>query len=249
MTRTLPTPGKDWALFLDVDGTLLDIAARPDAVEVPGELCRSLKVLDTSLGHAVALVSGRSIANLDRIFAPLVLPAAGQHGAELRLSASSAIVASAPSPQLPAVSERLRRFASARPGVIVEDKGRSIAVHFRAADCDRGDLYRVARRAVRESGGELELLPAREALDVRPRSTNKGLAVERFMRSAPFLGRVPVFVGDDLTDEDGFRAANRFSGHAIRVGRGGKSLARWRLAAPAEVRQWLAEVAAALAEE
>jgi len=82
---------------------------------------------------------------------------------------------------------------------------------------------------------------------VRPRSANKGLAVERLMRSAPFLGRVPVFVGDDLTDEDGFRAANRFSGHAIRVGRGGKSLARWRFAAPAEVRQWLAEVAAALA--
>ena len=247
MTKTLPTPGKDWALFLDVDGTLLDIAATPDAVEVPAELCRSLKVLDTSLGHAVALVSGRSIANLDRIFAPVVLPAAGQHGAELRLAPSSAIVASAPSPQLPAVSERLRRFAAARPGVLVEDKGRSIAVHFRNADCDRGDLYRLARRAVRESGGELELLPARKALDVRPRSANKGLAVEWFMQSAPFLGRVPVFVGDDLTDEDGFRAANRFSGHAIRVGRGGKSLARWRIGAPAEVRQWLAEVAAALA--
>ena len=249
MTRTLPKPGRQWALFLDVDGTLLDIAATPDAVEVPGELCRSLKVLDTSLGHAVALVSGRSIANLDRLFAPLVLAAAGQHGAELRLAVPSAILASAPCRELPAVSEQLRRFASATPGVLLEDKGRSIAVHFRAADCDRGDLYRLARRAVRESGGELELFPAREALDVRPRSTNKGLAVERFMRSAPFLGRVPVVVGDDLTDEDGFRAANQFSGHTIRVGRGGKSLARWRLAAPAEVRQWLAEVAAALAEK
>jgi len=176
-----------------------------------------------------------------------VLPAAGQHGAELRLAPSSAIIASAPSPQLPAVSERLRRFAAARPGVLVEDKGRSIAVHFRNADCDRDDLYRLARNAVRESGGELELLPAHEALDVRPRSANKGLAVEWFMQSAPFLGRVPVFVGDDLTDEDGFRSTNRFSGHAIRVGREGKSLARWRFVAPVDVRQWLTEVAATLA--
>ena len=249
MPATLPKPSKDWALFLDVDGTLLDIAVRPDAVEIPRGLPGVLASLDRSLDHAVALVSGRSIADLDRLFAPLKLAAAGQHGAELRFRAAGSVLARAPSAALSAIAKRFRAFAAGRPGVLVEEKGLSLAIHFRSAKDARAEVLREARDALAGSGDALELLPARQAVDIKPRAASKARAVERFMAEAPFRGRVPVFIGDDVTDEDGFAAAKRLCGHAIRVGVQGESRAGARLASPARLRQWLSAAAKALTEK
>src|SRR6266852_6565577 len=131
MPPALPELRTDWALFLDVDGTLLDFAAAPDDVEVPGDLPCALDALHGILGGALALVSGRSIAALDRLFAPLRLPAAGQHGAELRNEVGSEMTGVAPPRHLAAVIARLRDFAANHPGIVVEDKGVSVAVHYR----------------------------------------------------------------------------------------------------------------------
>jgi trehalose 6-phosphate phosphatase len=237
--KELPGIRQNWAMFLDVDGTLLDFAETPDQVVVPPDLIDTLGSLYGHLGGAIALVSGRPIADLDRLFKPLRLPAAGQHGAELRETAHGEAIKAPPPACLTAVIAELHRFAASRPGILVEDKNASVAVHYRMAPQYRDQIEAFTRAAVAANDEEMEMLEAVMAFDVKPRSVNKGLAVAWFMQRTPFYGRVPVFVGDDLTDEYGFAAAQSHGGYAIQVGTSRPRVAPWHIAAPADLRQWL----------
>jgi trehalose 6-phosphate phosphatase len=237
------TLAADMALFLDVDGTLLDIAPTPDAVTVPVGLGPLLGRLEARLGGAMALVSGREIAVLDELFAPLLLPAAGQHGAELRRHGPTPCVVPKRDPLIDVFSRRLHAIAAERPGLLVEDKGLSVAIHFREAPEYADELLRLVEDMLAEEDGGIELLPARMALELKPRAATKGTAVEWFMREAPFRGRVPTFIGDDVTDESGFEAALALGGHAVRIGLAGESIAPVRLATPGELRDFLAAAA------
>jgi trehalose 6-phosphate phosphatase len=239
MAQALPAIRSDWALFLDIDGTLLDFAETPDQVTVPPGLLDILRALYARLGGAVALVSGRPIETLDRLFEPLRLPAAGQHGAELRAAATGEIVRTPPPSHLADVSAQLRRFAATHPGVLVEDKNASVAVHYRRAPQFRDELEAFTRAAIATNNEHMELLEAVMAFDVKLRSVDKGRAVAWFMHRPPFAGRVPVFIGDDHTDEYGFAEVAERAGYAIQVGTSRPRVTPWHFAAPADLRQWL----------
>jgi trehalose 6-phosphate phosphatase len=238
MSTVLPEWRDDWALFLDVDGTLLEIAATPAAVRVPERTLNVLAVLQQRLDGAVALVSGRSIAELDRLFAPLKLAAAGVHGAERRDAAGHAhgrddVEALAPARRL------LVAWSAAHEGVLVEDKGAALALHYRGAP----QLESAARRIVADALAALtpgfHIQEGKKVLELKADSASKGHAIEAFMQEPPFDGRVPVFVGDDLTDEDGFDVVNRRGGHSIAVGLGRPTRARFHLADEQSVLDWL----------
>jgi trehalose 6-phosphate phosphatase len=236
----------NWALFLDVDGTLIEFVKRPDEAHVPQELRQTLEALFHALGGAVALVSGRTIADLDRLFAPLHLPASGQHGAEVRRSDRVRVFASISSPELAVKLAPVYAFAAEHPAIFIENKGLSLAVHYRGAEETRDTLHAMLNRVVKESGDKVQLIRSHLAFDLRPRGVNKGSALDWFMANSPFAGRVPIFIGDDRTDEDGFGAAIVRGGHAIKIGSAGDSAAPWRMAAPHDLRQWLARSATAL---
>lgn len=245
MAQILPVIARDWALFLDVDGTLLDDAPEPELVAVPPALRETLAVLRSALGGAVAVVSGRRIDDLDRLFAPLCLPVAGQHGAEARREDSIRAFAT-PSSALTAILAPVYGFAEKRPAIRIEDKGLSAAIHYRGDEPARDALGAMVAEALVRSGGAFRILPSHLAFDIVPNTANKGRAVDWFMAAAPFAGRVPIFIGDDRTDEDGFAAAIAHGGHAIKIGDHGASIAPWHMPAPQQLRQWLARSAAAL---
>ena len=240
----LPQWRDDWALFLDVDGTLLEIAATPAAVRVPWRAVRVLAALHWKSQGAVAFVSGRRIADLDRLFAPLRLPAAGVHGAERRDSAGDMLPATHDAGLAPA-RRLFGAWGSAHPGVFVEDKGMAIALHYRAVPELEPAARRVATDALAAVGPGFHLQQGRMLLEIKPESVGKGRAIAAFMQEPPFRGRVPVFVGDDLTDEDGFEAVNRLGGHSIAVGLGRSTCARWRLRDERVVLDWLERAAQA----
>lgn len=239
-----PLPDSDWALFLDIDGTLLDIAETPDRVVVPAALRRDLAAAAAALGGALALVSGRALGNIDGLFDPLRLPASGQHGGEWRPAADAAPeILVAPLPQ--ALRDLADGLAARHAGLIVEHKSRALAVHYRHAP-QLGPEIGSLLGAQLEGREGLMLMPGRLVWEIKDATQSKGTAVSRFMGAPAFAGRRPVFVGDDRTDEDGFRAAERHGGFALPVG---------PLAQPGQpgfrdagaVRQWLADFARAAA--
>lgn len=232
-----PAPADDWALFLDVDGCLLDFADAPDAVTVPPTLHASLSRLSRRLQGALALVSGRAVARIDELFAPLRLPAAGLHGLERR----SRIVQLAP-PQVPtaltAIRAEARQVAAAWPGALIEDKGAALALHWRgdprAADALRG----FADAALPRLPG-YRLQHGDHVVELRPALGDKGAAILALLEEPPFRDRMPVFAGDDLTDESGFAVVNARSGMSVLVGNRQPSAAHYALPDPAAVRAWL----------
>jgi trehalose 6-phosphate phosphatase len=233
-----PVIGKDAALFLDIDGTLVGFADHPDAVEFPNSLRTLLAGLAEALGGAVALISGRSLDSVARLTAPLMLPVAGQHGAEWQTA--GAVPGRLPAPSAHrAVRARMAALCAGRPDLRLEDKGLSMALHYQPTTPDVAVLAAVLSSL---GGDAFELLQGRLVLELRPRGIHKGEAVARFMAEAPFRGRVPFYLGDDWTDEDGFAAVLERGGHAIRVGgfRDG-TRAQAFLADPAAARQWLGE--------
>lgn len=246
MTQIPQTLESNQALFLDVDGTLIEFVRRPEEAHVPRELRQTLEALFRVLDGALALVSGRAIADLDRLFEPLCLPASGQHGAEMRRSDRVQVFASISSPELAAKLTPVYAFAAAHPAVFIENKGLSLAVHYRGAEETRDALHTMLNEVVKESGDKVQLIRSHLAFDLRPCGVNKGSALDRFMAKPPFVGRVPIFIGDDRTDEDGFGAAIARGGHAIKIGAGGDSVARWRMDTPSDLRQWLARSVTAL---
>ena len=238
MSPKVPAYGRDWAFFLDIDGTLLEIAETPEAVRTDAADYRLLERLHAAAGGAVALVSGRTLAMIDELFAPLRLPAAGQHGYERRDGAGRRRRHRFDAARLRPVAAVLRDFASRHPGVVFEDKGASVALHYRLAPALRDIAHAQALAAAALLPGEVEVQPGKMVWEVKPAGAHKGLAIEEFMRELPFRGRLPVYLGDDLTDEDAFRAVNRLGGQSIKVG-AGETAARYRLPDPAAARAWL----------
>lgn len=235
--RLPPLPAAS-AFFLDVDGTLLAIATTPASVTVDPGLPRLLARLRDATGGALALISGRAIAALDRLFGSLRLPAAGQHGAERRDAAGGIHAHAIHASGLGEARAAARAFAGSHPGVLVEDKGLSLAVHFRQAPAAESALRARLEAVVAGSGGELALQPGKMVFEIKPAGRDKGTAIAEFMAELPFRDRFPVFIGDDVTDEYGFSMVNDLGGLSVKVG-DGASCARARLAGVEEVRDWL----------
>lgn len=229
-----PDPRRD-ALFLDFDGTLVDIAPTPDAVIVPTGLTTLLGQIAETFGGAVAVVSGRPVAELDRFLDPLRLAAAGLHGLEWRMGGD--IGRTDPPASLDALRTGIAASGLAARGLRVEDKGLSIALHYREAP-HLGDEAGTFAANAAAAHPDLAVLAGKMVVEIKPRSASKASAVARFMAGAPFAGRRPVFVGDDVTDEDGMRAAIGAGGSGVKVGPG-ETVARTRLDDPAAVMSWL----------
>jgi len=226
------------ALFLDFDGTLVEIAATPDSVEVPPELPQLLRALSDRLDGALALVSGRPIDELTRLLAPFAGAMAGQHGLERRRSDGDVLRCAAP-PALDRIRPVLAGFAERHSGVRLEDKGSSLALHYRQAPSLSATCCDVVRHAALASGGALKAIDGKMVIELLVQPSGKGGAIAAFLAEPPFRGRVPVFVGDDIGDEDGFAVVDRLGGTSVHVG-AGATAARHRLADVADVLAWLA---------
>ncbi len=235
----LPEAASGW--FLDIDGTILELAPTPSAVQVADSLPQMIRRLHEQSGGALALITGRPVSDVDRLFPGLSLPVAGQHGLERR-DALGAIHRHPPEDaDLPWLAALVKATVARIDGVWVEDKGLSIAVHFRANPAARGAVEGALRAVVVDAGAALMLQPGKCVLEIKPAGRDKGTAIQEFMAERPFLGRRPVFVGDDITDEYGFRVVNELAGITVKVGEG-DSCAKWRLDSVNAVHAWLARV-------
>jgi trehalose 6-phosphate phosphatase len=233
----MPPYSRNWALFLDIDGTLLDIADSPESVKPDAEQVALVQKLYHAAGGALALISGRPIAGIDRLFAPLKLPAAGQHGVERRDPSGRVQRERVDAAQLRRAASRIREFAEQHEGLVFEDKGYSVALHYRRAPRLRGSAEEVVLAAAAGLGGAFEAQSGKMVIELKPAGCDKGMAIREFMTERPFIGRVPVFIGDDVTDEHGFRVVNGLKGHSVKVGEGA-TCARWRVKDAAALRVW-----------
>ena len=238
-----PEPATDWALFLDVDGTLVEIERVPEEVRIAPHVITLLGDLNTALGGALALVSGRAVDDLDRMFAPLRLATAGVHGLVRRGAAGTVTVPGIDPSALDEVRAAFARFARAAPGVLVEDKTFSIALHFRLAPERAGEAKHLAAGLAEGLGLPFRVQHGKMTVEIRPNGADKGSVVEAFMAEPPFRGRLPVFVGDDVTDEDGFDMVNRLGGHSVRIGAASHTAARWQCRNVDSPLEWLARMA------
>jgi len=226
------------ALFLDLDGTLLEFAETPDGVEITERFKALLRRLDRVEHGAVAFVSGRTIARLDELLAPHRFALAGVHGSERRRPTGQLAPASIDSAALDPVRERLSRFAAENEGVLIEDKDISLAVHYRQQPGLAAAVERLGTNLAEELPSGWEMLEGNHVLEIKPAGLDKGAAIRQFMREAPFAGRTPVFIGDDVTDEAGFRAVNELGGVSVKVNSGSTD-ARWHLPDVDAVLGWL----------
>ncbi len=235
----LPPPAQA-ALLLDLDGTLLDIARTPDAVMVPPGLPDALRRLRAHLGGALAVVTGRPIDQVDGLLADAPYAVAGEHGGAIRHAPGAPILrASLPSPPVEWVMEAAG-IADRHPGVLLEQKQRGFVFHYRQAPEFGPALREAALALIAPDAGRFQVLEALMAWEIRPRGVDKGNAVAALMAEAPFAGRRPVFIGDDVTDEDGMRAARALEGAGLRVD--------VSFGTPGGVRDWLRRSADALDE-
>ncbi len=234
-----------WALFLDIDGTLLDLAPEPQSVRVPAGLPAQLTALSRGLGGALALVSGRPLSDIDRFF-PGNFDAAGTHGAQWRLGGTETGPGLAIDAALVGIFASLTEETKGLPGVILERKPHAIAVHYRQAPDRQAQVWSLAEHAGQVLGPDFRCQAGKLVVEILPAEAGKGVAIERFMGQPPYAGRTPVFVGDDRTDEDGFAVVNRLGGCSVRVGEGSPTQARFQLHSPAAVRDWLAGLVASL---
>lgn len=226
-------------LFLDVDGTLLDFAPHPEAVEVPADLIATLAAAERRLAGALALISGRPIVALDRLFAPLRLPASGVHGAEIRCTRDGVGRMPAEHRMPPEIWPDLVRLLEHFPGTFPEDKRASFAVHFRVAACSAEELGAALARFISGFPGfELELAGGNFVFEIWRSGFDKGKAIDKFMAKRPFLDRRPVFIADDALDRAGFDAVLGRGGLAYSVGRELPGLSGC-FSEPAAVRAWL----------
>ena len=230
------------ALFLDVDGTLLDLAARPDDVVMPPSLIGTLAEAERRLGGALALISGRSIDDVDRLFSPLRLRASGVHGAEIRLDPGGPKTRTAADlPQ--SLLASLRHAVEPYPGVIVENKRFSFTVHYRLAPSAERPLRDIVKELVDQVPIAVEIMDAHYAIEIKSPCFDKGGAIAAFLSTATFRGRTPIFLGDDTTDESGFALVTARGGFAYSVGRP-RPGAIGAFSGPRAVREWLARFAA-----
>jgi trehalose 6-phosphate phosphatase len=242
MSRTIPPPSGDWALFLDVDGTLVDIAPTPLEIEVSAELPARLGRLSRRCGGSLAIVSGRPIASIDRLFHPFRFPAAGIHGSERRDALGNLHFTGLTSTDLEPARAELRHFAARHPSILLEDKGRSLALHFRQAPELEAAVRETLERVRVHLPADTHLQPGHCVIEIKGGSASKRAAVEQFMQEPPFAGRVPIYVGDDLTDLDALGYVQSVGGQGIFVGPESKPGHGWLhgwLPDPQAVRDWL----------
>lgn len=229
------------ALFLDFDGTLVEIAPSPEHVKLDRRVAPALDMLRRGLGGALALVSGRPIAFLDERLAPHRFDIAGLHGAQIRHG--DVIRAQTDSPDLQETVRALVRFANSHVGIIVEDKRISVALHWRLAPQLHEEALALMRQVTATLGPAVRLQEGKAVAEIVPAGASKGNAIAWLMSTAPYAGRRPVFIGDDITDEAGFTAVNAMGGLSIRIGSDHDSQAQLRLASPTALRQILLEAA------
>jgi trehalose 6-phosphate phosphatase len=226
------------AYFLDIDGTLVDLADTPRAVKLDPALPDLVDALFRSSGGAVALITGRSIDDADHLFPGRRLPIAGQHGHERRSADGSLTQHRVSQRALDSARHLLRSVVERHPKLLLEDKGLSVALHYRRAP----HLASLAHRAVHKAQAPLReqysVHRGKRVVELTPAGKDKGLAIRAFMREQPFRGKRPVFIGDDVTDEHGFAMVNSLGGDSIKVGPG-RTAARWRFASVAAVLGWL----------
>jgi trehalose 6-phosphate phosphatase len=206
-----------WALFLDIDGTLIDLAATPDGIVVPPDLPVHLDAVSGKLGGALALVTGRALPYADKLFQPHAFPIAGLHGAERRM-ADGTIDRVSVTTEFEALKTWLASEAAGWDGVLIEDKGAAVGAHYRQAPERQADLKRLMERAAVEAGDDFKLQRGKMVIELRPARASKGEALKAFLNEEPFAGRLPIAIGDDLTDEAMFKAANALGGRSVRIG-------------------------------
>ena len=241
----LPEPRMDWALFLDFDGSIVDIAPTPESVDVPETLPSLLAALRKTLGDAVAIVTGRSIEQIDGFLGTAIPAVAGLHGLERR-AADGTIVRPSPLPNgLRSVRTLLREFAAGHRGVFVEDKKFTVALHCRLNPSSMNACRDAVNAALEGNTKDWQVVEGKFVFDIRPRAFTKGTAIDAFMREAPFRGRTPVFCGDDVTDEDGFAVVNARGGVSVRVGNGSVTQAAVQVDTVKELLDWLTRIAGA----
>ena len=233
---------EECAILLDIDGTLLDLAPTPREVWVPPGLARTLNGLLEKTAGALALVSGRSLNDIDLIFAPEQFPAVGGHGAEMRISVDSESVATHAPPMDKELKRRLAAIARLSPGILLEDKGYSLALHYRLAPHAEKAIYEaIALIRADLPDAPIELMPGKCVYEIKHSGFNKATGVLELMAHEPFRGRRPIFIGDDVTDESVFALMPDLGGLAFSVGRRATGVAD-HFDEPRDVRQWLARL-------
>jgi trehalose 6-phosphate phosphatase len=244
----VPVPGallphlKQCALLLDIDGTLLDLAPTPREVWVPPGLDTTLQQLLAQTGGALALVSGRSLNDIDLIFAPLRFPAVGGHGAEMRLTGDGEATGIQAPPLDQELKGRLAAIAKLSPGILLEDKGYSLALHYRLAPHAEQAIYdAVAAIRIDHPEAPIEVLPGKAVCEIKHAGFTKATGVLELMRHPPFLNRRPVFIGDDVTDETVFAIMPQLRGLAFSVGRRAEGV-NGHFDQPRDVRDWLSHL-------
>jgi trehalose 6-phosphate phosphatase len=246
--ETVPVPSSmvphlsETAVLLDIDGTLLDLMPTPREVWVPPGLARTLNRLYQRTGGALALVSGRSLNDIDLIFAPDVFPAVGGHGAEMRIEGDNDAVAAHAPPLDKELKRRLAAIAKLSPGILLEDKGYSLALHYRLAPHAEKAIY-AAVSLIRADlpDAPIEVLPGKQVCEIKHSGFTKASGVRELMTHPPFKGRKPFFIGDDVTDESVFAIMPDLDGIAFSVGRRARGVAG-HFDAPSDVREFLAHL-------
>jgi trehalose 6-phosphate phosphatase len=230
------------ALLLDVDGTILDLAPTPQEVRVPSSLRHAMNRLSERTGGALALVSGRPLSDLDRLFAPLQLPAVGGHGAEFRPIAGSSLDIRRTVPLDATLKRKFAAIAESGPGILIEDKGYSVALHYRLAP-ELGDVVNeaAARVCLENPSASVELLRGKSVLEIKQAGFSKATGVRELMGYPPFRDRHPIFIGDDVTDESVFEIIGDFHGLAFSVGRMVSGIDGY-FENPEAVRSWLVRI-------
>jgi trehalose 6-phosphate phosphatase len=236
-----PLPPEGAALFLDFDGTLVELAEAPDAIAVPGELAGLLERLAARLGGRLAIVSGRALSDLERHVPGPAVARSGSHGLELRLADGRLLPVHRPA-ALDAAREEIARFAAAHDGLLVEEKPASIALHYRRAPERESEVGALVDGVAKRTG--LVVQRGKMVAELRPAGADKGDALRALLREPAFAAARPWFVGDDLTDEHAFEAAAELGGAGVLVGPPRATAARYRLAGVAEVAAWLRAAAA-----
>jgi trehalose 6-phosphate phosphatase len=234
-----------YAIFLDLDGTIVELVEHPDAVRVETSTLQLLETLRDKSGGALAVISGREIASIDLLLRPLELPVAGVHGLQLRDAAG--IVHLHETADIKPVTNLLEKVIGEESGVIIEEKPGAVALHYRL----RPDLERRCCEIVEDVVGRrpnLRLVHGKMVFEILQKGADKGSVIEAFLSKPPFLGRKPIFAGDDETDESGFVAVNALGGLSIKVGTG-KTAARFRARDVGELRDWLCKLAGKTVQE
>ena len=227
-----------FAYFLDIDGTLVDFADAPSAVKLHPALPSLVEALYEKSGGAIALITGRSIADADQLFPNRRLPIAGQHGHERRSASGLLTQHSLSSRALNPARIALSTVIESHPKLLLEDKGLSLALHYRRAPQLGNVAHRLMRSVAASLGNGYCVHRGKRVVELAPAGRDKGLAIGAFMRETPFRGKPPVFIGDDVTDEHGFAVVNSLGGDSIKVG-AGRTAAGWRFPSVSAVLTWL----------